>query len=119
MSRLRLVNPLGKEQLVSGLELKSTVVRFVRVPGTDRLARWLDWRESAAKLRAASNPAKLLMFRLLASKLVRVSRSCWVNGPAGFCSAARTAALRPGSGRETSWAAVEITKPVKISATMP
>src|SRR5439155_23693761 len=39
-------------------------------------------------------------------------------GPAGFCNASRIAALRPGSGMDTSCAWVETMKPVRISVGM-
>ena len=41
-----------------------------------------------------------------APKKFKLSKSCCVNGPTGFCNASRMAAFRPGSGMETSCARV-------------
>jgi len=59
----------------------------------------------------------LLMFRELASRFVRLSRSCWVKGPLGFCNASRRAAFKPGSGMDTSCANTEPTWPATTETT--
>ena len=65
---------------------------------------------SVFKLRAASRPARLLIFRSWAFNTVNPSKSCSVNGPVGFCNASRMAAFSPGSGMRTSCAgAVKMT----------
>jgi|SRR6185436_9744028 len=51
------------------------------------LVREFESRSRILKLRAASNPFTLLMFRLPAGKLVKLSKSDSVSGPLGFCSA--------------------------------
>src|SRR5215510_797856 len=70
----------------------------------------LELRSSKVKFRAASNPCTLVTLRQQALKLVRLSKSCSVKGPLGFCKAKRMAAFRPGSGMDASCAWVEAMK---------
>src|SRR5262245_28166515 len=103
-ARSRLVNfvgPPGKEQMVREFELRSRTIKLVSVFGMEKLVRWLISRLSDTKLRAASSPFMLLTFRWLAFRFVRLSRSCAVKGPLGFCKTSRMAASSPGSGMDT------------------
>ena len=115
VSEVRFASPLGREKLVSGLTLRSSVLRFVNSLGREKLVRLLIWRSSETRLRAASSPTMLLTFRRLAFKFVRLSRSCSVNGPNGFCRAARMAPFRPGSGMDTSCATTGTVRLVRIN----
>jgi hypothetical protein len=60
----------------------------------------------------------LLTFSLRALRFVRLSMSCCVSGPVGFCSASRTTAFNPGSGMDTSCAWLGAMKPASISIGM-
>src|SRR5262249_19168104 len=139
-SQLRLVRPFGRETLVSPLKPRlrnvrrvsvegrvktpkrfwdrSRLVNRVRLVGKDGLLSRLFWRLSESKFVANSNPARLVMLRLLASRFVRLSRACWVNGADGICNALRTAAFNPGSGMEICCARAENKKPRPISDAM-
>src|SRR6185369_4308023 len=70
------------------------------------------------KLCAVSRPVTLLICRPPAIKLVKLSMSCAVNGPAGFASASRIAAFSPGSGMITSCASVEAMQQVNAIVAM-
>src|SRR6266404_3366636 len=114
-STVRLGNGLGRIKLVRRLLNRSRIVRFVNALGRAKFVKELESKSRIFKLRAASSPCTLLIFRQQALRLVNLIRSCSVNGPVGFCKASRMAALRPGSGMDTSCAKVEDMKPVKIS----
>src|SRR5215467_28397 len=93
----RLVRPAGRETFVRELMLRSKKPSFVRVAGrlkalnrfTDKsrlvnlvrlagklgFASRFPWRLSETRLLLNSSPARLVMLRPLASRLVRLSRS--------------------------------------------
>ena len=108
-TRLRFVKVFGKEQFLIPMnwKLKSAVVSLVSVEGMDALAKKLDWRSSETRLDANSRPSRLKILRLLAFRLVSVSRSCWVSGPVGLCKVSRIAASSPPSAMTTSCARAE------------
>src|SRR6266566_2385075 len=115
ISLVRFVRPLGRKTLVSPLKLRFNSMRFVKVPGREKRVRRLESRNSRSRLPAASSPSTLLTSREEASRLIRLSRSCSVNGPLGCSKASRMAAFKPGSGICTSCARVAVTKLARTS----
>ena len=94
---------------------RSRIVRLVSEPTIGKLVSELESRSRILKLLAASRPSTLWIWRPPALKLVRLSKSCAVNGPVGFPSVARIAASRPASGTDRLCANVEVVKPVRLS----
>src|SRR5262249_7486101 len=97
-------------------KLRSTVVSFVSVDGMVGVARKLNLRSRETRLLAASRPSRLEILRLVAFKLVSVSRSCWVSGPMGLFKASRIAARNRASGIETFCARAEAARQFKTTA---